>query len=97
MKTMPLEGLTLDRLVQEAASGAIVLVTEHGQARFALMPLNDGDDEIIRMRSNSALMAFLDECARRAAQGPRKTLDEIRRNVGAERTKKVRKRGEKNQ
>jgi hypothetical protein len=81
MKTVsvPLEGLTLDRLIQEASGGDVVLLTDRGRARFALMPLDDGDEEIVRMRSNSALMAFLDNCARRAAKGPRKSLDEIRR------------------
>jgi hypothetical protein len=43
------------------------------------MPLDEGDEEIVRMRSNSALMAFLGDCARRAAERPRKSLEEIRR------------------
>jgi len=45
------------------------------------MALDEADEEIVRMQSNGALMAFLDDCARRAIERLRKTLEEIRRGI----------------
>ena len=45
------------------------------------MALDETDEEIVRMQSNGALMAFLSDCARRAIERPRKSLEEIRRGI----------------
>jgi hypothetical protein len=45
------------------------------------MALDESDEEVVRMQSNGALMAFLDDCARRTIERPRKSLEEIRRGI----------------
>jgi antitoxin (DNA-binding transcriptional repressor) of toxin-antitoxin stability system len=81
--SLPIEGLTLDRLLQEAGQGDVVYLTANGEVRFALVPVDDGEDEIQAMRSNSELMAYLTECAERAKNRPRKPLREVRDRYGS--------------
>jgi hypothetical protein len=85
MKTvsLPVEGLSLERLLQEASGGDVVFLTANGQVRFALVPAEEGDEEIHAIRSNSELMAYLAGCAERARTGPRKSLQQIRDKYGS--------------
>jgi hypothetical protein len=46
--------------------------------REAAMVWDEGDDEILAMRSNAELMEFLSACGERAKIGPRKSLAAIR-------------------
>jgi hypothetical protein len=80
--SLPVEGLSLERLLQEAANGDVVFLTSNGQIRFALVPAEEGDDEICAMRANAELMAYLSECEQRARTRPRKSLQQIRQLYG---------------
>lgn len=84
MKTLSLDanGLTLERLLQEATGEEVVFLTERGQVRFALVPADDGDEEVRAMQSNADLMEYLARCAERARQGPRKSMRQIREQFG---------------
>jgi antitoxin (DNA-binding transcriptional repressor) of toxin-antitoxin stability system len=73
-----MEGLTLERLLNEAARGEVVFLTRDGQIRFALVPADEGDDEVCATRANGDLMAYLAECGERAKQRPRKSLQQMR-------------------
>ncbi|MEO6812117.1 MAG: hypothetical protein ABI353_23660 [Isosphaeraceae bacterium] len=80
MKTVSLDskGLTLERILQEAADGDVVFLTEGNQTRFALVAVDDGDREVLALRSNPEFMAFLDDCQERARTRPRKSLKDVR-------------------
>ena len=84
MKTIsvPIEGLTLERLLQQAKNGDVVFLTNKGEIEYALIPADDGDNEVLATRANQDLMAYLTECRERAQTGPRKSLDEIRQLYG---------------
>ncbi len=73
---LPVEGLTLSKLLKEAAEGAVFL-TAKGKVRFALVPADGYDEEVAAARSNQELMAYLETCSRRAKKGPRKSLAEM--------------------
>jgi hypothetical protein len=84
MKTnlLPMAGLTLERLLEKADEGEVVFLTEEGHVRYALVRAEDGDKEILAMRSNRELMDYLSECSERAKTRPRKSLQEMRRLDG---------------
>lgn len=83
MKTISLrEGLTLDRLLEEAASGDVVFLTVDGEVRFALVAVDEGDQEICALRSNADFMAYLSACEERARTRSRKSLQQIRELYG---------------
>ncbi|MDB5351840.1 MAG: hypothetical protein JWN86_3087 [Planctomycetota bacterium] len=60
MKTVALDtpALTVGRLLREAADD-IVFLTSDGEARFALIPVDDGDREAAAIRANVELMTYL--------------------------------------
>ena len=60
----------------------VVYLTRDGQATFAIVPLDEGDQEVLAIRKNKKLMAVLDELSRRALAGPRKSLAEIKKKYG---------------
>ena len=76
--SLAVEGLTLDRLLQEAASGDVIFLTANGRICFVLASADEGDAEACAMRSNAELMAYLTQCTERAKSGPRKTIQQIR-------------------
>jgi hypothetical protein len=69
-------------LPKSRASGAVVYLTEGGQPAFAVVPLDDGDREVLAIRNNKKLMAHLEELTRRALEGPRKTLAAVKKKYG---------------
>jgi len=81
MKTVAVEstGLTVEKLLQEAADGEIVFLTKDGETHFALIPADDADQEICALRSNSAFMNLLESYVQRAKTGPRKTIEQIQK------------------
>ena len=83
MKQLALEsaGLTLERVLEEAAAGEVVFLTSGGEPAFALVKADESDAEICALRSNAKFMAFLAECEARARTQPRKTLDEFRKEM----------------
>jgi hypothetical protein len=85
MKTSSLrvEGLTVDRLLQEAIGRDVVFLTQGGETRFAVMPADEGDQEVIALRSNAEFMAYLADCKRRTLSGASTSLAEVRNQFEA--------------
>lgn len=81
MKTVAVEaeGLTVEKLIQEASGGEIVFLTKDGETHFALVPADDADQEICALRSNVEFMELLSYYEERARTGPRKTLEQIQK------------------
>jgi antitoxin (DNA-binding transcriptional repressor) of toxin-antitoxin stability system len=69
----------LEGVLREAADGEVVFPTTDGLPRFALVPVDESDQEVFALRSNAEFMAYLDECARRAMIEPSKSLEEIKK------------------
>ena len=80
--TLDANDLTLDGLLREAADGEVVFLTSHGEAKFALVAVDEGDLEVLALRSNMDFLAYLDACKSRARTQPRMTLAEIREHFG---------------
>ena len=81
MKTISLDSpeLTLEDMLREAAEGDVVFLTTDGLPRFALVAVDEGDQEVIALRSNADFMAYLDERKLRARLEPTKSLEEIKK------------------
>jgi antitoxin (DNA-binding transcriptional repressor) of toxin-antitoxin stability system len=81
VKTVSLDSpqFSLEGLLREAAGGEVVFLTTDGRPRFALVAVDDSDQEAFSLRSNTEFMAYLDQCKQRARQGPTKSLQEIKR------------------
>ncbi len=81
MKTVSLDSpqFTLEGASRDAADGEVVFLTTGGRPRFALVAVDEGDEEILALRSNTEFMGYLDDCKLRARQGPSRSLEEIRR------------------
>ncbi len=69
-------------LPKRKAPGSVIYLTEGGEPRFAVIALDEGDREVLAIRNNKRLMAHLEELTRRALEGPRKTLAEIKKKYG---------------
>ena len=84
MKTLTLDAndLTLDGLLREAADGEVVFLTSGGEAKFAIVAVDDGDQEVLALRSNEGFLSYLDGCKSRARTQPRMSLAEIREHFG---------------
>ena len=85
MKTISIE--TEDRPVRKwlpkrKNSRDVIYLTQNGRPTFAIVPLDEGDQEVLAIRKNKKLMSVLDELSRRALAGPRKTLAEIKKKYG---------------
>ena len=78
-----MEGLTLERLLEEVKQGEVLFLTEQGNVRLAVLPADEGDVEAAAIRDNPALMAHLAECSARALSQPRKTLQQVRESFSA--------------
>ena len=81
MKTISIDSsqTNLEGVLREAADGDVVFLTTDGLPRFALVPVDESDQEVFALRSNSEFMAYLDECSRRAMLEPSKSLEEIKK------------------
>jgi prevent-host-death family protein len=81
LKTVSLDSpqCNLEGVLREAAEGEVVFLTADGLPRFALVPVDESDQEVFALRSNSEFMAYLDECARRAMLEPTISLEEIKK------------------
>ncbi len=82
--TIPLEGLTIERLLAEARRSGAIFLTKKGKVRHVLMRADDGDQEVCAVRNNPEFMAYLEECTKRALAGPRHTLEEVKAKFGIE-------------
>jgi antitoxin (DNA-binding transcriptional repressor) of toxin-antitoxin stability system len=81
MKSISLDSpqISLEGVLREATDGEVVYLTTDGRPQFAVVAVDEGDQEVLALRSNVEFMAYLDECARRAMQEPRKSLEEIKK------------------
>ncbi len=80
MKTVSLDSpqSTLEGVLRAAADGEVVFLTTGGMPRFALVAVDESDQEVFALRSNADFLAYLDECKLRARQGPTRSLEEIK-------------------
>jgi hypothetical protein len=62
----------------------IVYLTREGRTKFVVVPLDEGDEEVLAIRNNPALMAFIDECVERAKNMPTTTLAKIKAELGGD-------------
>jgi hypothetical protein len=69
-------------------SDEVVRLTRGGRIRFILVPFDDGDEEVLAIRKNKRLMAYIEECVQRARRGPTKSLEEIEEELGLAKKKK---------
>ena len=92
MKTLALEKekRTIAELLSKENGKEVIYLTKKGRATHALVPLDEMDREILAVRSNAELMAYLDACSARARKGPRKSIDQIREELGIPRPRKLR-------
>lgn len=85
MKTATIDStarVTLAELVGTAEQNDVVFIQSNGHTRFAVIPADDADEEVLALRSNAEFMAYLADAERRAAAGPRKTLKQLRESLG---------------
>lgn len=47
-----------------------------------MVPLDEGDEEVLAIQKNGALMARIAECVERARRGPKKSLAQIKAELG---------------
>ena len=73
---------TLSEVLGAAEQNDVVFLQSNGQTRFAIVPADDSDEEVLALRSSAEFMAYLADAERRAAIGPRKTLKQIRESLG---------------
>lgn len=73
---------TISELLGAAEQNDVVFIQSNGQTRFAIVPADDSDEEILALRSNAEFMSYLADAERRAATGPRKSLKQIRESLG---------------
>ncbi len=73
---------TLSELLGAAEQNDVVFIQSNGQTRFAIVPADDSDEEILALQSNAEFMAYLADAECRASTGPRKTLQQIRESLG---------------
>jgi hypothetical protein len=86
MKTIEIEGdqRPLSQLLAEEAGEEVILLTRGGQKQYALVPFDEMDEEVLAIRRNPELMAYLTECIRRARTEPGIKLEDLKRDVGLE-------------
>ena len=82
-QTLPIEGLTLERLLEEAGHGEVLFLTSQGNVRLVVLPADEGDVEAVAVRDNPELMAYLAVCSERARTQPRKTLQQLRESLAS--------------
>lgn len=73
---------TLSELLGTAEQNDVVFVQTEGHTRFAVIPADESDEEILALRSSAEFMAYLADAERRAAAGPRKSLQQVRESLG---------------
>jgi hypothetical protein len=84
MKTIQIE--TETRPVAEWLPGEgaeeLVYLTRAGRTRFVVVPLDEGDEEVLAIQRNPDLMAHIATLAERAHKGPTKPLAQIKSELG---------------
>ncbi len=80
--TLDASQVTLSELLGTAEQNDVVFVQTEGHTRFAVIPADESDEEILALRESAEFLAYLTEAERRAAIGPRKSLQQIRESFG---------------
>jgi hypothetical protein len=80
LRTLSLDSpqFTLEASLRDAADGEVVFLTTGGSPRFALVAVDEGDQEVLALRSSAEFLAYLDESKLRAMKAPTKSLEEIK-------------------
>jgi hypothetical protein len=80
MKTIVIETETrpVAEWLPQEASDDLVYLTRGGRTRFVIVPLDEGDEEVLAIQKNSRLMGYIADCVERARKGPTKTLAQIK-------------------
>jgi hypothetical protein len=63
-------------------SEEVLYLTRQGRARFVVVPLDEGDEEVLAIQKNARLMAYIAECVERGRNGPTKSLAQIKAELG---------------
>jgi hypothetical protein len=84
VKTIQIETETrpLAEWLPNEDSDDLVYLTRDGRPRFVLVPLDEGDEEVLAVQKNARLMAYISACVERARNGPTKTLAQIKAELG---------------
>jgi hypothetical protein len=80
VKTIEIETETrpLAELLPAEDNEEVIYLTRGGRARFVLVPLDEGDEEVLAVRKNEKLMAHIGELVERARKGTTKSLRQLR-------------------
>jgi len=76
--TLPLEGMSLKRLLAAAKGRKAVFLTRNRKVRFVLMPADDGDQEVYALENSPKFLAYMKDAMERAKTGKRSSLAEVR-------------------
>jgi hypothetical protein len=88
MLAIETETRSLSELLAGKNAKEVIYLTKKGRAKYALVPLDEGDEEALAIRRNAKLMAYLDKCEKISRKGPRKTLEEVKQKLGIKTTRK---------
>ncbi len=80
--TLDASKVTLSEVLRTAEQCDVVFVQTEGHTQFAVIPADDCDEEILALRASAEFMTYLTDAERRAAAGPRKTLQQVRELFG---------------
>jgi hypothetical protein len=62
----------------------VVYLTREGRTKYVVVPLDEGDEEVLAIQNNEQLMARIADCVERARRGPTKTLTQIKLEIGVD-------------
>jgi hypothetical protein len=84
MKTIVIETETrpVAEWLPKEDSEEVVYLTRAGRPRFVVVPLDEGDEEVLAIQKKARLMARIAEYVERARNGPTKTLAQIKAELG---------------
>ncbi|HEV3081714.1 MAG TPA: hypothetical protein VGY66_18185 [Gemmataceae bacterium] len=60
----------------------VVYLTEGGRPRFIIVPLDEGDQEVLAAQKNERLMDYVAEFVKRTRTGPTKSLTQVKSELG---------------
>lgn len=84
MKTIQIESedRPLAEWLPQEDSGELVYLTRGGRTKYVVVPLDEGDEEVLAIQKNSELMAHIAECVERARKRPTKSLAQMKSELG---------------
>jgi hypothetical protein len=80
VKTIAIETETrpLAEWLPKEDSEEVIYLTLEGRARYVVVPLDEGDEEVLAIHKNARLMAYIADCVERGRKGPTKSLAQIK-------------------